>query len=308
MLGHRVFGNCDTSDTSSMSVVILHGIMGSSLNFRTFGRSLQRAYPNAGVVLADLPGHGDTSADDKGSALKNRTYTVDSCASAVEWTLRDVVGTASPTVVIGHSFGGKVAMRMCARQRARREAGQGEDSTKAFWILDSSPGLRSSSGNLEDDSDLNSVANVIEACRSLKPPFASKEDLMNQLAKRGIAPGIQTWMTTNVYRRDRNDDASLEWRFDLDAIKELYEDYGRQDMWPVLGAHDSNGTRMHLVRATRSTMWTDPNVAENVNRAVRSSRGTLSVHDIDAGHWLHAEKPAELLALMRAESLDGLMG
>ena len=40
----------------------------------------------------------------------------------------------------------------------------------------------------------------------------------------------------------------------------------------------------------------------NASNAVRS--GGLAVHDIDAGHWLHAEKPKELLELMSTHSFD----
>jgi pimeloyl-ACP methyl ester carboxylesterase len=269
------------------SIVILHGIMGSGLNFRTMARSIAKAYPNSNVITLDLPGHGDTDM---------KVDTVQGCAEAVEETCRDI-GLSEPTIVVGHSFGGKVALKMYERQREKKDSRR---RTSAFWILDSTPGiLENSDLNVENP---NSVAGVIRSCQSLNPPFESKNELMTSLQDLGVAPAIQHWMTTNI-RRDEGENAFV-WKFDLNVIENLFQDYGRQDMWPVMSLSD-NSTSIHLVRATRNSTWKKQSTKENLDLAVRD--GGLIVHDIDAGHWLHAEKPKELFDLMNEHSFCNLL-
>ena len=275
------------SNESHASIVILHGIMGSRLNFRTMANKIARSYPNADVITMDLPGHGDSTGDVKASTVKD-------CADAVEETCQSI-GVSEPTIVVGHSFGGKVALKMYERQRDTSS----EKKTSAFWILDSTPGTIN-----KDDlnvSDPNSVAGVIESCRSLKTPFAGKDELMKSLGDLGVAPGIQQWMTTNIKRQGEH----YVWRFDLNIIQDLFENYGHENMWPVMSVPPSNVTSLHLVRASRNRAWKKKSIVEKVNHAVQC--GGLNVHDIDAGHWLHAEKPQEVFDLMDEYSFRELL-
>ena len=57
--------------------------------------------------------------------------------------------------------------------------------------------------------------------------------------------------------------------------------------------------RMHLVRAMKNPFWEREETKEKVAlmMASRSERATF-VHDVDGGHWLHAERPKELYKVM----------
>ena len=57
--------------------------------------------------------------------------------------------------------------------------------------------------------------------------------------------------------------------------------------------------RMHLVRAMKNPFWEREETKEKVAlmMADQSERATF-VHDVDAGHWLHAERPKELYKVM----------
>eukprot|EP01018_Ginkgo_biloba_P020064 Gb_22204 [translate_table: standard] len=109
------------SKTRNCTAIILHGLMGSGRNWRSFARQLgsailqQRPLHSAGwrMVLVDLRNHGRSAGlegfdppHDMSSAAKD----VADLVKAEKWV--------SPDVVIGHSMGGKVALdfaESCAR-------------------------------------------------------------------------------------------------------------------------------------------------------------------------------------------------
>ena len=86
------------------NIFIIHGILGSGQNWRTFARKLQTRLPNLGIALIDLRNHGRSP---RGVA----PHTLRACA---EDLLRLSADIGEPDIVIGHSFGGKVALEFSA--------------------------------------------------------------------------------------------------------------------------------------------------------------------------------------------------
>jgi esterase len=87
--------------TPSRWMLVLHGILGSGANWRSFARRLTAADPSLGLVLVDLRMHGQSQGAPSPHTL--------------EATARDLFrlqeALALPVSgVIGHSFGGKVAL------------------------------------------------------------------------------------------------------------------------------------------------------------------------------------------------------
>ena len=118
---------------------------------------------------------------------------------------------------------------------------------------------------------------------------------MAQMEAAGIDLGIRHWMTTNVVR---NATGTLDWKFDIDAVKHLFVDYCGRDMWSSLGAKAVQGCEVHLVRATRNAFWSREETQAQLAEQQAANPRALFVHDVDAGHWLHAEKPNELFDVM----------
>ena len=81
-------------------VWIIHGIMGSRKNWGMMVRRLHEAYPHLRIISLDLRCHGE-SADISGP------HSVTRCAEDLNH-LALVLGR--PQCIIGHSFGGKVAL------------------------------------------------------------------------------------------------------------------------------------------------------------------------------------------------------
>ncbi|KAG5562470.1 hypothetical protein RHGRI_005262 [Rhododendron griersonianum] len=97
---------CDPPPTA----VLLHGILGCRKNWGTFARRLAHEFPTWQIVitqflLVDLRCHGDSAA-----IKKRGPHTVASTALDILKLLGKLKLT--PRVLVGHSFGGKVALSM----------------------------------------------------------------------------------------------------------------------------------------------------------------------------------------------------
>ena len=77
-------------------------------------------------------------------------------------------------------------------------------------------------------------------------------------------------------------------------MEALLRDFFRTDAWPAVeGAH---GPRIHLIQATESSILTPEAVARAENAGHATGRG--AVHRVEGGHWLNADNPDALVALL----------
>src|SRR5690606_11379756 len=82
-------------------IVFLHGILGQGNNWRGIARQLVKARPAWGALLVDLRAHGDS----------RQLPPPDSLAAAADDVAR-LARTLPVSAVLGHSFGGKVAVAL----------------------------------------------------------------------------------------------------------------------------------------------------------------------------------------------------
>ncbi len=246
---------------------LLHGILGSLRNLRTFAVHLAAATPNLRYVLVDLRGHGDSHAAPP-------PHTLQACADDLVALARHL--DVQPCAVVGHSFGGKVALAY-ARQRP--------PGLRQVWVLDATPAMRAGA-----EEDPHAVELLIQALRDVPQPFADRTAVVAELAQRGFDPAICQWMTTNV----KPGPGGLVWRFDLQVVEELLLSYFLQDDWPLL-RDPPPGVRIDVVRAERSDRWT-PDILSAFS-TMPTDRVVLHLLR-DAGHWLHADNLEGLVALL----------
>ena len=284
-LAHEIITQSKDATPHTGSVVFLHGILGSAQNLRSFARRVATAYPGTQCVLVDLRSHGDSPTF---TDSPDRPATVKDCAHDVAQLLTHL--RLAPTVLWGHSFGGKVVLSLLDDPTCR--------TCQSAWVIDSQPGCVELKGQGLNKNP-QSVEAILEALASLQPPFASKEDLMAQIGDRGIAKPIQMWMTTNVKKDENN---AFVWKFNMDVVQELFVNYCNTDMWSSLGSAAPTHVDLHLVRAMHNPFWQRPTTPRLLKTAVRNN-ARLHVHDVDAGHWLHAEKPQELFDVMDGSGL-----
>ena len=261
------------------TAVLIHGILGSRRNLLSFAKRLAQAFPSWQFVLVDLRCHGQTASM---PSAPGGEHSVTSAA-------RDVLGTLNalkiyPHSLIGHSFGGKVAMSMV------HQFGKRLPRPVQVWVLDTVPGdVWCEAGDHPRD--------TIEHCRTIAMPVPTRKFLVDSLVGAGFTLEGAQWMTTNLTpcARDAFPDApdgALTWTFDLAGIVEMYKSYEATDLWPMLETPPA-GLEVDFVRAERSAfVWADGDVARMTDTGAR-------VHFLrDASHWVHIDNPEGLLEIL----------
>lgn len=214
----------------------------------------------------------------------------------VQYTLQSL--HVSPSLLAGHSFGGKVALQY---HHMNMQKNMQKTPPLETWILDALPDATSSEGFI--DAFLHTLSKI-------SIPIASKKSLMEQLRKVDVPVDIAQWMTTNVKnvhveKGNGQVDAGnvdngkghegkghvqngLEWKFHLDTVLKMYGHFKECNAWPLL-AHDN----LHFVKAGRNALWT------NQHHDLFQQYDKVKVHALpNAGHWVHIDDPNGLLALL----------
>lgn len=241
---------------------VLHGILGSGRNWRSFARRVVNARPQWRLALVDLRGHGD-------SGPAPGPQTVARCAADLVG-LHEVVGV--PDTLMGHSFGGKVALVYARDQRP-----------VPVHILDSR--LDRAEGQNASNNDVLSVLSVLGQVRV---PAPDRKGVGEQLRALGLGPTVTQWLLTSL---KRSPDGWV-WKLDLTAIDALIADYLDLDLVDWLRGPD--GAEVHLVRAARSSVWSPESIAVLDTLDPRVTVTTLE----NADHWLHVTDPEGLLGAL----------
>jgi len=242
---------------------ILHGVFGSGRNWATVARRLASARPEWGAVLVDLRAHGSSQGF-------SPPHTLSACAA-------DLTALARATgrevaALMGHSFGGKVAMTYVL------EGGR----PAQLWIVDSTP---------EANPSGESASAMLERLRGLPGPFESRDALIVALQEGGLSLPVAQWMATNL---SGDAETGYRWRFDLAAIEELLVDFARQELWELLAA-PPEGTGIHLIKAEDSGLLSGE-ALEKVEQL--ADAGRVHLHRVSGGHWVNAENPGALHELL----------
>lgn len=246
---------------------VLHGILGSGANFRSFARRLAAACPEWGFVLVDLRMHGQSQGAPPPHTI----------AAAADDLVRLEAEIALPiTGVMGHSFGGKVALAYTPR--APRELDQ-------VWVLDASPGARR-----ERAATTEAVLRTLRAMPALLPSRAS---FLDAVTRDGHPRAVAEWLAMN----GKPADGGFRVRLDLDAIQALLDSYVTTDLWPVVERPE--GTRaIHVVIAGRSDALDGGDQSRLA--AIAAVEPRVHTHVIEeAGHWVHVDAPDALFELVR---------
>lgn len=251
--------------------MLLHGILGSKKNWASVARRLVERDPARRVITVDLRGHG-------ASHDQPAPHTVDACAADIAQLCAHL--REEPTVLSGHSFGGKVALLYAQRYAAE---------LASLLVLDSNPGTARGRDESLADGRVDEVQAVIDKVSAVPLPIEGRQELTDHLTGQGLSLGLARWMTTNLTRKPEG----LVWAFDLDVVRALLADYATVDAWAALESPPS-GVRPFLVRGGRSDRWSDDDLRRLA--AIEAERpGTVTVLD-DAGHWVHADDMEGTLA------------
>mmetsp|Transcript_38083 Transcript_38083/g.84834 ORF Transcript_38083/g.84834 Transcript_38083/m.84834 type:complete len:374 (+) Transcript_38083:240-1361(+) len=267
------------SNISTPTAVLVHGILGSRRNMQSFARRIVEGFPSWQVLMVDLRCHGESAS------LAGRPEGPHSLAAASD----DVLAVLNhlklfPTVLIGHSFGGKVVMGMVQRFGSRLPR------PVQVWVLDSLPGeVRSGQADGRDH-----PARLIQTLREMPLPIASRGVLTAHLESQGFSKAVAQWAATSLRPlRPSEPSGPLTWIMDLDGIQDLYSSYESTSLWPLLEA-PPQGLKLDFVKAERSTFrW---------GAGGEEDRITSLGHQVhlltNSGHWVHADNPVGLYSIL----------
>ncbi len=230
-------------------LVILHGLFGSLDNWF----SLAKAFADARhVYLVDQRNHGQSPHTD--------THTYDEMAEDLfefitEHDLKDAV-------LIGHSMGGKTAMKYAAKHPDLLEKLVVVDmGTKAYpvhhdLIIRAMQAL-----------DLANISSRSEAEKELRHLLDEEESTIQFLLK-------------NVYRQKQEDGSTCyAWRFNLDVLADDIDEMGL----PVLQGSDVETLFLY---GTQSKYVVESDKAEILELFPNTTFKSL-----ETGHWVHAQDP-----------------
>lgn len=259
------------------TAVLLHGILGQKKNLSSFAQQLARNHPSWNFLLVDLRCHG---ASAQAASRLPRPHDVTKTAADVLNLLGDL--KLFPHMLVGHSFGGKVALSMVD------QFGSTLPRPVQVWVLDALPGeVRAM---LHDRQD--SPRRLIQALQEFPVPTGKKSTLVSYLENRGFSKDISRWATTNLVQRPQKLGNQYTWQFDLDGITEMFDSYERENLWGVLEA-PPQGLKLDFVKAERSVFrWggIDEGKIRDLGHHVHLLR--------NAGHWVHSDNPAGLEQIM----------
>ena len=242
-------------------LVILHGLFGTLDNWQTLAR---RWATEAGlrVVNVDLRNHG------RSFHSSEHTYTL--MAQDV-LALFDHLQLGTDTTLMGHSMGGKVAMRFALDHPER---------LARLIVIDIAPRF----------SNMEHQDNILTGLRAVNlTTITNRQEADTALAQFVHDLGTRQFLLKNLYRKDDN---SFAWRINLEVLA--------AEMTAIGEATTSLNPLLKpalFIRGGRSNYITTDDKLNGIPALFPNSEVATVV---DAGHWVHAEKPDEVFGLVQA--------
>ena len=267
------------------SILFLHGLLGNGKNLKTLATKVGTQVEDAASVLMDLRGHGKSLHT---FPRPGPPHNFEACVQDVKSTL-DIACESSPplfptpSVIVGHSWGGRVALQFAASIAATESS----RSLDRIWLLDTVPGQ----ANESVEKVINAVTLFLEESSNQS---LDRKQVVEQLIQRyDLEMGLAQWLASSYKVSENARYASFG--FDLDVVHGVLSDFEQQDFFGLLETCLENDIRVDLVRGGKNTGWT-----VDILRKLEIHKGpNFGVHVLPrAGHWVHVDDLPGLLKLM----------
>ena len=244
--------------TRPPQILAVHGLTGHSQRWQTLAT---RHLPEFAIVAPDLIGHGRSSWAAPWSIDAN----VDALAGLLD------AGADGPIVVVGHSFGGAVALNLAAAR---------PDLVAALVLLDPAAGL--------DGAWMRDVADEMFA----SPDYTDREEARAEKAN-------GSWGEVDPDELDRELDEHLVelprgrmgWRISIPAMMSYWSELARPIRLP------GNPIPITLVRATK----TDPPYVTDELLTGLGEHPDFTLLEFDCDHMVPGARPADTAAVIRKQ-------
>lgn len=240
--------------TTLPPVIVAHGLFGQGRNLGVIARTLA---DTRRVISVDMRNHGDSFWDDD--------HSYDALAGDLARVVADYGG---PADVVGHSMGGKAAMRLATTQPT---------AVRRLVVLDIAP--------LAYGHSQHAVIDAIEAADLTGVRTRSAADAA--LGRHLDDPGVRAFLLQSL---DVKADPP-QWKMNLDVLR---DQMAGLTGWPEGGA-PFDGPVL-VLRGGDSDYVDDDGLAAIARLLPHAVVETVP----GTGHWLHAERPAEIAARVAA--------
>ncbi len=242
--------------SSYRQVVFLHGLFGQGKNFSSIATALS---DTATCRLVDLPNHGLSPWTEQ--------FDLDEQADLIAGWLTDTV--PGPVALIGHSLGGKIAMRLALRH---------PQLVDRLMVVDISPARNEAAQSFDV---------LVAALRRL--------DLDHLTSRSGADLALTDEIPDDVVRRFllqnlRHKGEHWFWAANLDLLGDSLHEVGG---WPHIDA--TYDGPVFWVTGGRSP-YVQP---EHVDAMRELFPRTFQITLKRAGHWVHADDPGAFLEVCR---------
>ena len=247
--------------TGPNTLVILHGLFGTLDNWQTLAR---RWADEAGlrVVSVDLRNHG--------RSFHSPEHSYELMAQDV-LALFDHLALAPESLsLLGHSMGGKVAMRLALDAPAR---------LARLLVLDIAPRA----------SDMLHQAPIIAGLQAVNlASLQTRAEADASLSQHIRQPGVRQFLLKNLYR---DTDNRFAWRINLPVLAAQVAAIGEET--------DADMPFLKPTLFIRGGLSDYISADDKLHGIPALFPNSEVVTVSDAGHWVHAEKPEEIFTLVR---------
>ena len=229
-------------------LIIIHGLFGMSDNWNSLGKQFTKYYK---VHLIDLRNHG------RSPHSTDFNYKV-MCEDLLEYMNDNRI---SNPIILGHSLGGKVAMKFAFKYPEKIEK---------LIVADISPRRYNT----------DFVQNLLQFLYKLPlEDFKKREDIDSVLSSTYEDKGMRLFLLKNLYRKENKE---FSWRFNIDVLLEKVSSIQEVDFVKGICAVPT-----HFIRGGNSNYITTED-----ELIINKHFSYFNIATIDGtGHWLHAENP-----------------
>lgn len=246
---------------SDTRVVFLHGLFGRGRNFTRIAAGLE---PEAQSLMLDLPNHGRSEWTER--------FDYAQMADLVATHLREGFAASGPVDVVGHSMGGKVAMVLALRHPGL---------VRRLVVVDISP--------VSSGASRGEFQHLLGSLTALDlPALQRRSDVDEALATAVPNTTVRSFLLQNLKHRD----GVFIWEPNLAM---LYSELETIMAFPDLKGSTFEGPVL-WIRGDRSNYVTEEDAPAMRALFPRTRRMTIR----EAGHWVHSEKPEEVIFALRS--------
>jgi pimeloyl-ACP methyl ester carboxylesterase len=244
----------------SGTLVLLHGFMGSALNWGPILTRLKSRPELAGwnFVCPDMLGHGGRRGPE---ALSYETLTHNKLVEDLKLQLPG----EGPLVLLGHSFGLRPLLSLCADP-------EWAPRIEALIVEDASPEITG-----------DNAARLHKILEKVPVPFRSRLEAKQKIEELFAGDRrLAAFLFSNI-RAQKVDEH--DWRFDREGLLSLLKEAENSPLWSEWSKYSGP---VYVFRGEHSEHLT----LERLEKAL-AARGSLETHVIQiaqSGHWIHSDQ------------------